>query len=272
MLILAAAALAIAPVRRDVNAIAPIYDLTTSVDSGGNVHATFYLSNPWNNSINNANNFAFFFSNGNTNMNNFGPNGNWSSVTPNAYTPPSGNQISLTFPNSNFNSSNPQGVLWIQYYAAANETTDGLAEISVVATSVGANNNQGHGSRPGSVVPIIDTTPSFPTFPVAAKPNYNQPITFYVDSSFSGWPNGVTPSMWCNTGNNNSYYPGNGWQTMNYDGLSVANGYQNVTATGHPNSNAGFYMVGYQQTYTPNGSNSLWTEFSAVTRPISVSQ
>ena len=270
MLTFAVAALAMASparVQAPTNAICPLYDLTTSVDGSGNVTANFYLCTTWNSSVNNTNNFSYYFSYNNTSMTNFGPNGSWNPISPESYAPISGNQVSVTFSSTNFNTTTPQGVLWVDYNAGANETIDNKAEHSIVATNVGTT-HQGANGRPGTIVPIIITTPSAnaPRDSGSARQN-NRTMTFYINQGFSGWPNG-NPSMWCNTGNNNTPYPGNGWQTMNYDNLVTSNGYTNVTATGHPNSNAGYFMVGYLQTYTPNGGTGLWPEFSAFARTV----
>ena len=267
MLISAVAALALAGSMRHqagTNIICPLYDMTTSVDAAGNVTATFYLCFNWNSQLNSTSKFSFYFST-NVVSTNIGPNGNWYQIYPSAYGAPSGNSVSVTFPNYNFNgASNPTGILWVDYNGGANETADGVAEHSITATTVGGS-HQGSNGRPGTIVPIIETAPVDKLG--IGKQSVNQSVTFQILAGFAGWPNG-NPPMWFNTGNNNSPYPGNGWQRMSYDQLAVAQGHVTVTATAHPNSNSGYYMVGYQQTYTPFGATGLWNEFSALVRTI----
>jgi hypothetical protein len=263
MITLAIAALAmLAPAKQQGNYILPLYDLCTSVDASGNVTANFMLNRSWNSSINNSSNFRFYFQSGNTSA--FSPNGNWNPVNPNSFTPISGNQVTITFNNNQFNSPSPDGTLWIMYNGNANECSNG-AEASVIATSVGLLNQQGHNGRPGSIAPIKDVTPADDL----VRQSHNLNISFNVNMPFSGWGNS-TPNFWMNTGNNNSPYPGNGWQNMNTTNLGATNGLTVVSTTGHPNSNAGYYCVGCMQTYAPNESynpsNWYWNEFSAVIR------
>lgn len=246
------------PAQQPVNIILPLYDLVTSVDASGNVTANFMMSGTWNNQINNTGNFKFFYVNGNTSA--FSPNGNWQEAIPNAYSPPSGSQVTITF--SGLGNNNSRGTLWIQYMGNSGETADGVAEASVVAAQFSGTHQQGHGGRPGHIVPIIDTTPNQQIPQV--------PIQFLINAPFSGWGTSA-PNFWMNTGNNNSPYPGNGWQAMNTSGLSDPLGSSTVTVTGNPNANAGYYCVGCNETYTPsesyNTNNALWAEFSAIIRP-----
>jgi hypothetical protein len=142
-------------------------------------------------------------------------------------------------------------------------------ETSVTATNVSPNQSQGHGSRPGAIVPINDVVPS-DDFPRQA---HNLGIGFNIDSPFSGSFGNSVPQFYCNTGPGSSQFPGSGWQTMPTENLSSTIGTTRINTTGHPNANAGYYMVGSAEYYTPNESynthNYAMWEFSAVIRAFS---
>lgn len=241
--------------------ILPLYDLVTAVDVSGNVTVNFMLNANWNPATNNVDNFKFFFANGNLSA--FSPDGHWNMITPSAFAPISGKQVTI-----NFNSlgPTPRGTIWIQYMGNSNDSVNG-AEASIIATQVPPPAPQGHGGRPGHIVPIITTTPE--------AQNFNIPIQFDIATPYAGWGNSA-PNFWMNTGNNNSPYPSNGWQNMGTSGINATNGTQVITTTGHPNSNAGYYCIGSLEAYTPyesyNNHNLLFPEFSAVIRAYTANQ
>ncbi len=166
MFTLAVAALALAGPARLQNQSAPIcpfYDMRTTVDTSGNVTVNFYLSAPWNGTVNNIGRFTFYFSNGNLSMNNFGPGGTWYPIAYSTFVPPvGGNLVTITFPNWNFNNFDPHGCLWVQYNAGSNETMDAIAEYCVIATTAGAVHSP-------SAFPFLSSTEP-PTAPTRSTP------------------------------------------------------------------------------------------------------
>jgi len=265
MLIYAVAALALGlPAKKQTSYIVPIYDLVPAVDASGNLTVNFMLASAWNSAINSPANFSFWFANGNTSA--FSPNGNWTQISPQSYTPISGSQVTVSFNSNQFNGNSPTGTIWVMYNASANESSDG-AEYTVAGVPVGGNSQPGHGGRPGSIVPINDVVP---TSSLAGQ-NHSVQINFYVNQPLIN----ITPTFgfWMNTGQGNSPYPGNGWQTMNYSNLNAPPGTRAVSAVGNPNANAGYYCVGASQTYSVvepyNPNNSSYTEFSAIIRAFS---
>jgi hypothetical protein len=262
MLTLAVAALAfIAPARKQSGYILPLYDIVPSVDSGNNVTVNFMLSAPWNVSTNNYSNFHFFFAN---RYQAFTPNGGWNQITPYSWTPISGNQVTVSFAASQFN-NNPTGTIWVMYTGGQNDSPNG-AEASVAATNVWTGQDQGHGGRPGLIVPIKDVVPSDDPF----GQNHTININFNIDTPYTGSFNNSVPTFFCNTGPGYSMFPGNGWQTLNTGNISATPGFTNVSVQGHPNANAGYYLAGSAEYYTPSESynthNYVMWEYSAIVR------
>ena len=241
----------------------PLYDLVTNVNNG-TVTANFMVSNNWSSNYS-FNNFGVFYENGDTSH--FSPNGSWHLVASNNLEwTATGNTIGVSF--SFGSGSTPLGTLWIQSSGGAADSPNG-AEMSFVAAGYGMQQGAGHGSRPGAYVPIIDRTPES-----GLQNTHNVPIVFDIYSPFGGAWGNSTPQFWQNNGQNAVEAPGNGWQALPQTGLLLGNVPRMITTTGQASSNAGAYMVGVQETYTPSESynthNSQWTEFSGIIRPFSV--
>lgn len=264
MLTYAVAALAIlAPAKKQGGYILPLYDPVPSVDTSNNVTLNFMLSAPWNNSNNSYTKFYFFFA---PRYYAFAPNGSWNQLSPSSWTPISGSQVTVTFPANQFQGG-PTGTIWVMYVGGPSESPHGQ-ETSVAATNVWTNMSQGGGSRPGTFVPINDVVP---------KDNvqvHNVNVNFNIDAPYPGnWGNNSTPTFYDNTGPGNSQFPGNGWQVMNTGPVSATPGFSAVSTVAHPNANAGYYLVGCMEYYTPsepyNTHNYALYEYSAVIRQFS---
>ena len=263
MLTYAVAALAmLAPANKQGGYILPLYDLVPSVDTSNNVTINFMLSAPWNGNNNSSTKFYFYFA---SRYYAFAPNGSWSQIFPYSWTPISGSQVTITFAANQF-PGGPTGTIWVMYAGGPSESPHGQ-ETSVTATNVWTNMGQGGGSRPGSIVPISD---------VARKDDlqaHNVNVNFSIDTPFSGnWGNS-TPAFYDNTGPGNSQFPGNGWQMMTTGPVSATPGFTGVSTVGHPNANAGYYLVGCWEYYTPNEPynthNYALYEYSAIIRQFS---
>jgi hypothetical protein len=270
MLTFAVAALAMSPLakRQTTNYILPLYDLVTSVNTtDGLLTMNFSLSANWVSGTNNFANFKVFYVNGD--LSHFSPNGSWNDITSATTMNISGNTATFYY---DFANNTPQGTVWIQYAGTSSDSPWG-AETSFIAAQFGSTNQAGHGSLPGAIVPIIYRAPD--SNGSGSQNNYNVPISFTIESPWSSSWDGPGPSFWMNTGNNNSPLPGNGWQNMNTTSLMTLTGNQTISTTGQANSNAGYYCIGIQETYTPSESynthNSQWTEFNGVIRSFSVS-
>ena len=262
MLSIAVAALAMATNAKQTtnNFIMPLYDMVTDVSSSGILTANLSTSATWNNSVNSFNRFKVYKVNGD--VSHFSPDGTWNDITSSCFIGAYQNTVTIQYATN----QNARGTLWVQYMGTSSEGSNG-AESSCIATQFGMPTQVGHGSLPGAIVPIIR--------PGSEQQDHQIPITFYIDAPYAGSWDGPGPRFWMNTGNNNSPYVGNGWQIMNMPSVQPVLGSTRVTATGNPNSNAGYYCIGVQETYVPSESynyhNSPWTEFSAVIRPIPAS-
>ena len=271
MLTLAVATLALAgaPATKHVqgqNYLLPLYDLVTNETGSGSSYvttATFSLSNNWNSGVNSTSNFHVYYALGASTQ--FTPDSSpatWNDITSYGTWNISGNVATFTITWGIY----VTGTMWVQYNGGPNDSIYG-SEVSFVAAQFGQNQGVGHGSRPGTFVPITKPTPE------SDSQGNGITVLFNLYQPFGGaWGNSA-PQYWECHGNNASMAPNGSWVSMPNVSPTSSNGGRQVSSIIHPNSSNGYYCIAIQETYTPSESynthNSPWTEFSGVIRPYS---